>query len=105
MSTFAEKAKRYHALIHDILLKEWDPIGICHVPEAQDEYDSYVSEVHRLLSRRVSKQEIFAYLWSVETQHMGLCGNRQRTEHIANKLAGLVDEIEGGSSIERTPTS
>jgi hypothetical protein len=95
MSHLAEKAKRYHSLIHEILLKDWDPIGISHVPAAQDEYDSYVVEVHRLLSRQVLQCEIVDYLWWVETQHMGLCGNRQRTEQVASKLVNLVQEIEG----------
>jgi hypothetical protein len=94
MSNFAEKAKRYHSLIHEILLKEWDPIGVSHVPEAQDEYDSYVGEVYRLLSRRVPQHDIFDYLWWVETEHMSLCGNRQRTEQVAAKLAKLVQEVE-----------
>ena len=94
MSNLVEKAKRYHSLIHGILLKEWDPIGVSHIPEAQDEYDSYVGEVHRLLSRRVPQHEIFNYLWSVETEHMGLCGNRQRTEQVAAKLTNLVQEME-----------
>jgi hypothetical protein len=94
MSNLVEKAKYYHSEIHEILLKEWDPIGISHVPEAQDEYDAYVSEVYRLLSRRVSQHEIFDYLWTIETQHMGLCGNRQRTEKVAEKLAKLLSEIE-----------
>ena len=98
MSNFAEKAKHYHSLIHEILLKEWDPIGIGHVPAAKDEYDSYVSEVHRLLSRRVAQHEIFDYLWWAETKHMGLCGNRQRTEQVAAKLAKLVQETEGSDN-------
>ena len=94
MSNFAEKAKHYHSLIQEILLKEGDPIGVSHIPEAQDEYNAYVGEVYRLLSRRATQREIFDYLWWVETQHMSLCGDRQRTEKIAEKLANLVAEIE-----------
>ena len=94
MSNFAERAKRCHSLIHEILLKEWDPIGVSHVPEAQDEYDGYVGEIYRLLSRRVPQNEIFDYLWWAETEHMSLCGNRQRTEQIAAKLVKLVQELE-----------
>jgi hypothetical protein len=94
MSNFTQRAQRYHSSIRDILLKEWDPIGINQIPEAQDEYDAYVGEVHRLLSRRASSREIFDYLWWLETQHMALCGDRQRTEKIAERLANLVNEIE-----------
>jgi len=91
MSNFAEKAKRCHELIHEILLKEWDPICIGHVPQARDEYDSYVGHVYRLVARRASRHEIFDYLWWAETQHMGLYGNRQRTEKIAERLVNLME--------------
>ena len=92
MNDSARKAKEAHAVIKRILLTEWDPIGVSEFPEAQDEYDAYVSEVYRLLSRQLSSREIFDYLWWVETDHMRLCGNRQRTEKIAEKLAALISE-------------
>lgn len=94
MSDFVEKARRYHSAIREILLKEWDPIGVGHFPEAQDEYDGYVWQVYRLLSHRASDREIFDHLWWLETSHMGLCGDRQRTQKIAERLANLIDEME-----------
>jgi hypothetical protein len=39
------------------LLKEWDPIGVGQIPEAQDEYDSYVPDVYKLLITRRPKHE------------------------------------------------
>lgn len=99
MSEFAAKAKKAHEAIRQILLREWDPIGVCEIAEAQDEYDAYVAEVYRLLSRRVGAQEIFDYLWWLERDHMGLSGDRQRTRGIAEKLAALVTEgvLPGGA--------
>jgi hypothetical protein len=94
MSKFAEKAERYRLSIHEILLNEWDPIGVSHIPEAQDEYDAYVDKVYQLLLRRASSQEIFDYLSWLETQHMCLDGNLEHTEQIAEKLANLVAKIE-----------
>ena len=32
--------------IQKILLREWDPIGIQDIPEAQDEYDSYIPFIY-----------------------------------------------------------
>jgi hypothetical protein len=89
MSDFANRARDAHAQIKQILLAQWDPIGVAEFPEAQDEYDAYVSEVYRLLSRRAGIDEIFTYLWWLETQHMGLSGDRQRTEEIAKRLYEL----------------
>lgn len=92
MSDFAKRAREAHAVIKKILLIEWDPIGVSGFGEAQDEYDAYVSEVYRLLSRRVGVREMFDYLWWLETTHMGLCGDRQRTARIAERLVSLIPE-------------
>lgn len=43
MSEFWDRAMRYHQAIREALMKEWDPIGVAHIPEAQDEYDGYVA--------------------------------------------------------------
>ncbi len=89
------RIKRYQEAIRSILLKEWDPIGVKDVPEAQDEYDSYIPGVYKLLINRESSEKIFQYLWKVETDYMGLYGNRNHTRSIAKKLAELTGEIEG----------
>jgi hypothetical protein len=55
----------------DILLRNWDPIGIKDEPEAQDEYDSYVGGVYRLLASGASIKEIATHLASIETSLLG----------------------------------
>lgn len=94
MSDRAQKAKQYHEAIHRILLYDWDPIGVSDIPEAQDEYDSYVGGVYRLLITRATQHQIFDFLWDVETNRMGLFGNRSRTQNIAEQLHKLIDQIE-----------
>ena len=84
-----QAAKSDHDVISQVLLKEWDPIGVSEIDEAQDEYDAYVPGVHKLLIHRCTSQELFDYLWQIETEHMGLCGNRGHTEEIAKRLIGL----------------
>jgi hypothetical protein len=74
-----------------ILLKEWDPIGIQDIPEAQDEYDSYIFSIFKLIQLKKSEKEVFNYLWWIETEHMGLSGNKQHTKTIAHKLIKLFD--------------
>src|SRR5262249_3371917 len=46
------RARSAHAAIRDVLLHQWDPIGVGDIPEAQDEYDLYVSQIYGLLVRR-----------------------------------------------------
>jgi hypothetical protein len=89
MSEAAERARALHQQIKDVLLREWDPIGVQAIPEAQDEYDSYVPTIHSMLISRKPTHEVFEYLMWLETEHMGLTADRQRTQSIAEMLAGL----------------
>ncbi len=93
MSELQDRAKRYHQAIREALMKEWDPIGVAQIPEAQDEYDGYVASVYQLLVHRSPATKIFDYLWWLETEHMGLNGDRQRTQRFAERLARLPDEL------------
>ena len=76
-------------LIKKILLEEWDPIGVSVFPEANDEYDAYAPEIYGLLSRRAVVSEVFEHLWRLETDRMGLPGDRERTKKIAERLVAL----------------
>lgn len=86
MSEFLNIIQQRHLAIRDVILKEWDPIGVAHFPEAQNEYDGYVAEVDALVVRRASQAEIFAHLCKMETDIMGLAGDLQKTESIAKRL-------------------
>ena len=97
MSEHLDRAREYHHAIKEILLHEWDPIGVSRIPQAHDEYDSYVGEVHSLLIRRASTEKIEELLWWIETEHMGLAGNRSQTAAIAERLARLPSELEGSA--------
>jgi hypothetical protein len=90
MSEFAERARTLHQRIKNVLLHEWDPIGVQDIPEAQDEYDGYVPRIYAMLISRKPVHEVLEYLWWAEKEHMGLCGNYQRTKLIAEKLMALV---------------
>jgi len=95
MKNNLNRVKLYNNAIRDILLKEWDPIGVKDVPEAQDEYDSYISGVCKLVINQESSENIFQYLWKIETEYMGLIGDQNHTKAIAKKLADIVVKIEG----------
>lgn len=81
-----DRAKQIQSNIRDVLLREWDPIGVRDVPEAQDEYDSYVGGVYRLLASNASADELVEHLDEIETAGMGLMapGDPDRAERIAH---------------------
>lgn len=84
--TLRERTSRFHAAIRELVMRQWDPIGVASIPEAADEYDSYIPAIYKLLIERRSVTEIFNYLWWLETEHMGLIGDRQATEEFATRL-------------------
>jgi hypothetical protein len=88
------RARLFHEAIRRALLKEWDPIGVGEIDEAQNEYDSYVSALYKMLITQKPRHEVFNYLWWLETEHMGLAGDQQATEKFADRLMLIPDEVE-----------
>ena len=58
VSEHLDRARRYHAGIHRILLRDWDPIGVADIVEAQDEYDSYVGKIYGMLIRHEPRHKL-----------------------------------------------
>jgi len=58
--------------IRQVLLHDWDPIGVQEIPQAQDEYDSYVDGVYRLLVSSARDEELVEHLYRIECETMGL---------------------------------
>jgi hypothetical protein len=72
-----------------ILMDDWDPIRVRGVPEAADEYDSYLGPIGARLRDGKSADEIAAYLTDVEENRMGLGFSeaaRQRNATLARRL-------------------
>ena len=92
MSDYLRRAKSIQDAIREVLLREWDPIGVADVPQAQDEYDSYIHQIYAMLIRREQKRKLVDFLWWAETENMGLYGDHKRTEHVADLLVQLTAE-------------
>jgi hypothetical protein len=95
MNERLHRAKSQQGAIRQVLLRDWDPIGVADVPQAQNEYDSYISQIYGMLIRREPRHKLVDFLWWVETEHMGLYGNRQRTERVADLLLQIGQDAEG----------
>ena len=102
MSERLQQARDYHAAIREVLMREWDAIGVADMSGAADEYDSYIGEVYGLLVRREPLYKMTDFLWWVETQHMGLAGNRHKTELVAERLLRLPDELAAQDAAQGT---
>jgi len=56
--------------MRDILNRDWDPIGVADI--VANEYDMYIGQIHSLLAKCASENEIAEYLLWVEVERMGL---------------------------------
>jgi hypothetical protein len=92
--------------VSEVLHYIWDPIGVSDVPEARDEYDSYVPQVYSLLSRRAASEEIVQFLLKTEADTMGLSSNIQAREkakdvvEVLNKYRDYIEEKRAKSFLK-----
>jgi hypothetical protein len=75
--------------VRDVLLVEWDPIGIRDVPQAADEYDGYAPPIVRMLAIGTSAAELSGYLLEIETDALGLEGDSARARQVAERLLSI----------------
>lgn len=89
-----DKIAQIHREIDGILLRDWDPIGVAHVPEAQDEYRSYCRGVYDVAVKTRSSQAVADYLYQIEQQRMGLSvRSGPSLIPVAEKILHLVSEV------------
>jgi hypothetical protein len=92
------QSRQNRARVREILMREWDPIGVADAPEAADEYDRYAAKAYvMLMDERADEKRIAAYLFDVATKSMGLSDTDRLTERsnrTATILVGLRPEFE-----------
>lgn len=76
--------------VDEVLHYVWDPLGVSGVPEARDEYYSYVPNVFSMLIKKVSTKEIVDFLNQTATQTMGLTDTEKGREH-SKEVAAILE--------------
>ena len=79
-------ARQIQDSIRSVLLHDWDPIGVADDPDAQDEYDSYVGEVYRLLASGASVGDVVKHLARIELDSMRLVTSEEHLVRVSEKL-------------------
>ena len=91
------QSRENRARVREMLLRDWDPIGVYGVPEATDEYDSYADRAYvMLMDEGATANEIAFYLFTVATEHMGLSNHgrlAEKSEQVAQLLIQLRPEF------------
>jgi len=99
MDSREARAKEIQRAIGEVLLRNWDPLGVKDVPEAKDEYDSYVGGVYRLIASGASAKQIAEHLVRLETDRLGYPDTDPKMLiPLANKLLRLNVRLESGGS-------
>lgn len=73
-SRMSPKDATLYQAVDEVMHYIWDPIGVRGVPQARDEYHSYVPQVFGLLMKGENREKIGDYLGQVTSDTMGLTG-------------------------------
>lgn len=88
--TGKERGLQIQNSIRQILFYDWDPIGISKDSTWDDEYDSYIAPIYRILVGTRSEDEIVKRLFQIERDSMGIAReDRETLRPVARKLLEL----------------
>jgi len=79
----------FYTLVREAVHNKWDPIGVCAYSDEMGEYDGYLPNLCKLLNDGASEEQVFKFLWTAETDSMGLSGDEQATREFSKWLANL----------------
>jgi hypothetical protein len=86
----AEQALKIIDSIRQILIRDWDPIGISNDSAVDDEYDAYIAPVYRILVGSRSEDDLISRLYQIERDEIGLpCDDPEMLRPVAKKLLEL----------------
>ncbi|MGH7416911.1 MAG: hypothetical protein ACREKB_03950 [Candidatus Rokuibacteriota bacterium] len=89
MTSREERADEIQEQIKEVLLRDWDPIGVAEEPRAHDEYDAYVGGVYRLLASGAQPRVVAEHLARIEAERMGFTTVAAKLLRVAQKLCAL----------------
>ncbi len=88
--------KHLFAMIREVLLRHWDPMGLSAAPGTPDDYDAVARELHALVTdRSTTVARLAAYLRWVEREQMGLQRRPGMATGAAERVMALMKTSEG----------
>jgi hypothetical protein len=81
--------------IDEILWRDWDPIGVNDMPEARDEYQSYLPHIFRLAVEGKDAEHISSSLVATIEESIGLGASREHCLMVARKIVDAKNDIVG----------
>jgi hypothetical protein len=88
----------WRAKIRNVLNQEWDPIGVA--DSIDDEYNSYVGDIARLIRENATDDNLMRYLEWAESVHMGFGRFNQER---GRKVVSAIRELGPAPEIQKGP--
>jgi hypothetical protein len=84
------KIRRLMAAVGEVLLRDWDPLGVADISSCRDEYDRYAATVSRYLWEGADEYKVVSYLSQVQEVDMRLShADAERDRLVAHSLLAL----------------
>jgi len=91
-----DSPKHLFARIREVLLRDWDPMGLADAPGTPDDYDAVARELHALVTDpETTTERIAAYLRWIEREQMHLQRRPGMATETAEQVMALKDDQEG----------
>ncbi|UTW66138.1 hypothetical protein KFE94_16015 [bacterium SCSIO 12643] len=100
-SELKEMYKGINQLIDEILWNDWDPIGVNDIAP-RDEYQDYVPEICSLIIQNKSVSDIADKLHQIETEVIGVVGNRENCLNVANKIMSEINKDTHDINVDKS---
>jgi hypothetical protein len=78
-----DNKKKLYEQVRQAVYERWDPIGISAFSDEMTEYEGYIPSLCNMLEQQPNIEQIFEYLWVIETQSIGLSGDKNATKEFA----------------------
>jgi hypothetical protein len=88
-----KRAAEIQDSIRQILYHDWDPIGVAGAAP-EDEYDSYIAPVYRILAGSRSEQEICEFLFRTARNTIGVANNTVEHFELGRPIARKLLELD-----------
>lgn len=75
--------------VKEILMNDWDPIGIKSNPNAKAEYDTFALRIIGMLYNGANESQIREYLNQVTSKELDLAINDEVSRRVSKKLVEL----------------
>lgn len=71
-----------------LLMTHWDPIGVNGIPEASDEYDSYLGPLGGKLREGADARGVCEYLSEIQSKSMEIPASADQLADVGERVAG-----------------